>query len=42
MASAGRLPAFDATTFDTIRKGYSGTATDSWVSPVSTGDITLG
>ena len=31
----------DAATFATIRDGYGGTSTDSWVSPVDTRDITL-
>jgi putative ABC transport system permease protein len=31
----------DAATFGTLRDGYLGTSTDSWVSPVDTRDLTL-
>jgi putative ABC transport system permease protein len=31
----------DAATFGTLRDGYFGTSTDSWVSPVDTRDLTL-
>ena len=31
----------DAATFGTVRDGYLGTSTDSWVSPVDTHDLTL-